>query len=321
VVDAAWPGNASTTSQQVLLNDVTPPVIGGISSPSSLPGGAPATFTAPLGDNVDLGRIMPSIDYGAGPITFQGASVTLGTYGVADLVGSSTGTWTIPAFMRAAEGTTAAGRADGVVAEAMFVRFDVRDVANNNTTSTLAINTAVRFPLTPSGSAVPSLNTIAPAIFAPTVGPGVPPGNDHGNFLHGPPSSATVCDGTASACGSSPPANTVLSVTMTGPNATFANPFVRVEFYYQDPANGRWYLIGNGTASPSDNSVTATRTWTYSITWTVTGLLDSTGVPLSGATAPTVSSRVINLMAVGVHSSGSALTTSGSPQSVTVSST
>jgi hypothetical protein len=300
VVDAAWPGNQSTTTQQVLLNDVTPPVIGGIAGPSSLPGGSPATFTAGLSDNVDLGRIIPSIDYGA--MTISSASVTLGTYGVADLVGSATGNWTIPAFMRATEGTTAAGRADGVVAEAATVRFDVADVAGNVATTTLGINPAVQFPIP---GPVPSLNTVAAAIFAPA-------NVLHGNFLQLAPSNATVCQGTSSACGSTPPPSTVLSATMTGPNATFANPFVRVEFYYQDPVNARWYLIGTGSASPSDNSVTSTRTWTYSTTWTVTGLLDSSGAPLLGVT---------NLMVVGVHSSGSAITSSGSPQSVTITAT
>jgi hypothetical protein len=307
VVDAAWPGNSSGTTTQLLLNDVTPPVIGGISSPSSLPGGAPATFTAPLGDNVDLGRIIPSIDYGAGPLTIQSASVTLGTYGVPELVGSSTGTWTIPAFMRATEGTTGAGRSDGVVAEAMTVRFDVRDVANNNTTATLAINTAVRFPLTPSGSAVPTLATVDAATFAPV-------NALHGNFLHLAPSNATVCDGTATACGSSPPPSTVLSATMTGPNSTFANPFVRVEFYWQDPSNGRWNLIGNGTPAATDNTVTSTRTWTYTVTWTVTGILLSNGAALNTGSP-------INLVAVGVHSSGSAVVSTGTAQSVIVTAT
>jgi hypothetical protein len=98
---------------------------------------------------------------------------------------------------------------------------------------------------------------------------------------------------------------------MTGPNATFANPFVRVEFYWQDPVNGRWNLIGNGSAAPSDNTVTATRTWTYTVTWTVTGLLDSAGDPLSDTGS-------INVVAVGVHSSGSAIISSATAQSVTV---
>jgi hypothetical protein len=304
VVDAAWPGNQSTTSQQVLLNDVTPPVIGGIAGPSSLPGGAPATFNAGLSDNVDLGAIIPSIDYGA--TTIQSSSVTLGTYGVNELVGTAAGAWTIPAFMRAIESNGGAplGRSSGAVSEAATVRFDVADVAGNQSTTTLAINAAVQFPIP---GAVPPLGTVASTIFAP-------PNALHGLFLHLAPTPGTVCDQGASACGSSPPPSTVLSATMTGPNATFANPFVRVEFYWQDPVNGRWNLIGNGSAAPSDNTVTATRTWTYTVTWTVTGLLDSAGDPLSDTGS-------INVVAVGVHSSGSAIISSATAQSVTVTAT
>jgi hypothetical protein len=100
---------------------------------------------------------------------------------------------------------------------------------------------------------------------------------------------------------------------MTGPNATFANPFIRVEFYYQDPVNARWYLIGVGAASASDNTVTTTRTWTYSNTWTVTGLLDSAGNPLVNAAVP--------IVAVGVHSTGSAIISTGTPQTIDITAT
>ena len=100
---------------------------------------------------------------------------------------------------------------------------------------------------------------------------------------------------------------------MTGPNSTFANPFARVEFYYQDPVNARWYQIGVGTPSASDNTVTSTRTWTYSVTWTVTGLLDSAGAPLVNPAVP--------LVAVGVHSSGSALISLGTPITIDITAT
>jgi hypothetical protein len=182
------------------------------------------------------------------------------------------------------------------VAEAFQVRFDVRDVATNLATGTLGINGAVQFA---AGGAVPDLATISPVIFAPTTGP---TGVEHGNLLSGAPSAATTC-ALATGCGTTP-ASTVLTATMTGPNSTFANPFVRVEFYYQDPVNSRWYLIGTGAPSASDNTVTSTRTWTYSFTWTVTGLTASDGTAFA-ATPGTA----IPVVAVAVHSSGSAVAT------------
>jgi hypothetical protein len=100
---------------------------------------------------------------------------------------------------------------------------------------------------------------------------------------------------------------------MTGPNATFANPFTQVQFYYQDPVNARWYLVGTGTPAATDNTVTSTRTWTYSFTWNVTGLTDSAGNPLVNAAVP--------LVAVGVHASGSAIISTGTPQTIDITAT
>jgi Bacterial Ig-like domain (group 2) len=296
--------NASTPNfGRITLLDVTPPVVGGIAGPSSLPGGQSATFSAGLADNVDLLNIAPSLDYGA--TTFQFPTVALGAYGVADgLLSSATGSFTVSAFTRAIEATLGTGRASGAVTEATTVRFDVNDMEpTNTTTATLGINPAVQFA---AGGPVPSLNTVSATIFAPA-------NVAHGNFLNLAPNPVQVCQGTATACGTTPPASTVLSATMSGPNATFANPFVRVEFYYQDPVNARWYLIGTGTPSASDNTVTSTRTWTYSVTWTVTGLKDSSGAALVNA--------AVNLVAVGVHSSGSALISTGTPQTIDITAT
>jgi hypothetical protein len=299
VVDQAK--NSSTPNiSRVTLLDVTPPVSGGISGPSSLPGGANVTFSAGLSDNVDLKQISPSMDYGA--TTFQFAPTVLGAYGIADgLASSVTGNFTVAAFMRAIEATLGTGRAGGVVDEANLVRFDVTDQANNLATATLGINAAVQFPIP---GPVPSLNVVSATIFAPA-------NPLHGNFLHLAPTNATVCRGTTAQCTVNPQ-STNLSATMTGPNATFANPFVRVEFYWQDPSNGRWVLIGTGVPSASDNTVTSTRTWTYTVTWTVTGIVDATGAPVLGA---------VPIVAVGVHSSGSALISAGTAQNVTIAAT
>ncbi|MGH7500939.1 MAG: Ig-like domain-containing protein [Longimicrobiales bacterium] len=309
-VDAAWPGNVSADSQRTTLFDVTPPVVGGISAPASLPGGAAATFTAPLVDNVDLGAISPFLTYAGGTL-FQSPSVTLGAYGFADgLVGSAAGNFAVTNFTRSIEGTTAAGRANATPNAATDVTFDVTDVAANLTSATLNISAAVTFG---AGGIIPALGTAAtgaPAVDSATFNP---TNALHGNFVHQAANPAQVCQGGSSACGSSPPASTVLSVTMTGPNATFANPFTQVQFYYQDPLNARWYLIGTGTPAASDNTVTSTRTWTYSFTWTVTGLTDSAGNPLVNP--------AVNLVAVGTHASGSAIISTGTPITIDITAT
>jgi hypothetical protein len=303
VVDQAA-NSSSPNFSRITLNDVTPPVAGGIASPSSLPGGQSATFTAGLADNIDLLNFAPSLDY-AGGTTFQYPVVTLGAYGVADgLLSTTTGSFTVASFVRAIEATLGTGRAGGAVSEATTVRFDVNDMEpTNTTTSTVGINAAVQFA---AGGAVPSLSTGTTAtIFAPA-------NVLHGNFLHAAPSNASACRGTTAQCTVVTAQSTGLSATMTGPNSTFANPFVRVSYYYQDPVNARWYFIGDGAASASDNTLASTRTWTYSFTWVVTGLLDSTGAPLLGA---------IPVVAVGVHSSGTAVISTGTAQAVTITAT
>lgn len=285
---------------RITLQDLTPPVLGGIGGPSSLPGGTSATFTAGVADNIDLGWLEPYITYGANVIQYP--NVVLGAYGVADgLLNSATGTFNVAQFVRAIEPTNAGDLAGGVPVEASQVDFDLFDVAGNMANANVNITAAVQFA---AGGPVPSLVTIAPTIFAPA-------NPAHGLFIEQAPSNTTVCR-TTSGCGSTP-TSTVLSVTMTGPNATFANPFTRVEFWYQDPVNGRLYLIGTGAASASDNTVTSTRTWTYSYTWTVTGLLASDGTALNFANY-----GLLPILAVGVHSSGSGLSSTNSIQTLTI---
>jgi hypothetical protein len=309
-IDAAWPGNMSADSQRLTLLDVTAPVVGGISAPASLPGGQPATFTTPLVDNVDLGTLSPFLTYASGH-NFQWPAVTLGAYGYADgLVSAATGTFSVASFVRSVEGTSAAGRANALPQAATTVTFDVTDVATNLTSAALGITPAVVFG---AGGIIPALGTAATGAAAVDSATFNPVNVAHGNFVHLAPNPVQVCQGGATACGTTPPATTVLSVTMTGPNATFANPFTQVQFYYQDPVNARWYLVGTGTPAPTDITVTSTRTWTYSFTWNVTGLTDSAGNPLVNAAVP--------LVAVGVHASGSAIISTGTPQTIDITAT
>ena len=309
-VDAAWPGNFSSDSMRLTLLDVTAPVVGGISAPASLPGGQAASFTAPLVDNVDLGTLDPFLTYTGGTV-FQWPSVTLGAYGFADgLVGAATGNFNVTNFVRSIEGTTAAGRANATPNAATTVTFDVYDVAQNLTSAALGITPAVVFG---AGGIIPALGTAATGAAAVDSATFNPTNALHGNFLHLAPNPVQVCQGGATACGATPPATTVLSATMTGPNATFANPFTQVQFYYQDPVNSRWYLAGTGAAAATDNTVTSTRTWTYSFTWDVTGLTDSAGNPLVNAAVP--------LVAVGVHASGSAIISTGTPITIDITAT
>ena len=85
------------------------------------------------------------------------------------------------------------------------------------------------------------------------------------------------------------PASTTLSITTTGPTATFNNPFTRVEFYALTDF-GTYRLIGTATAATlTDNG--AIRTFTYSATVTGASL---TSV-LFGPIPATLNSGIIAL--------------------------
>jgi hypothetical protein len=288
-------GNVSDTVSRITLIDTMPPVVGRIRASSPLAGGASMTFTSDLYDNVDLGTLTTSLDYD-NALTFESQSVTLGRYGAADgFIPSTLGDTTMIPFMHAVEGTTTRGRSSGAVNEAMTFRFEVRDVAGHLTTETLGVNAAVRSIFQ---NGVPALSAQNPRVFAPR-------DTMHGNFTHLPPSNATVCRGGPSACRATP-ANTTLRVAMTVPSGT-SNPFVRVEFYWQDPLNGRWNLIGTASFTTTDDSIT--RIWTYSYNWNVTGLLQSDRRPLVN--------NAVNLLAVGIHSS-SALMSTGTRRTIAI---
>jgi hypothetical protein len=79
VRDAA--GNTTATTSTVTLQDVGPPVIGGISSPSIITGGGSNVFQAAVSDNVDLGDAVPSVTYGALELEYPTVAIGTGYFG------------------------------------------------------------------------------------------------------------------------------------------------------------------------------------------------------------------------------------------------
>jgi hypothetical protein len=300
VTDAA--GNQSTQTVILTLEDYTPPVAGGISSPASIAGGAAASFSSALIDNVELGDVLGATVFTGAGLTLVDSRQAIGTYGVDAIVNSSPGTFNIAAFTRSVETTTGAGLPTGAVSPATNFEYAARDVAG------VQLNNIVADGCPAAGSAdgTTTQNCILRQVdisAAVNLGSGVPPGTFpaytalvtanglnalHGLFVHQAPSNAVVC--TDGSCAVGIPANTTLSATLTGPAATFANPFNRVVFYMQD-ANGRWTPIGTASTAVTDDTVLNTRTFTFSFVWTPTGL----------------PAYVAPIVAVGVDATGSAL--------------
>lgn len=313
VTDAA--GNQTTNTMVLTLNDITAPTAGGVATPAILTGGASAAFSSALADNVDLGDFLASIGFG-GTFIAQPRQ-TIGSYDPLNLKGTDPGAFTVAKFIRSVEGTTGAGRPDATVVQANVVQYAARDVAGMQTQDPC--------PAAGAGDGAATQNcfqrqadiTAAVAAGSPGGFPSFTTSNvvfasgnaAHGNFIQGAPSAATVCNKTTGTCASATtaPLSTTLTATVTGPNATFQNPFDRVNFYYQAPS-GRWILIGTGTVSLTDDTVLATRTFTYTVTWTPTGLLPAGAAP---GTAYAV-------RAVGIDTNGSALMATSSDQVVNI---
>jgi hypothetical protein len=102
-----------------------------------------------------------------------------------------------------------------------------------------------------------------------------------------------------------------INADVSGPTATFAPPFVRVDFYVV--ANGYIRLIGSATTpTTTDNGAAFGRVHRYAFTWTPGGNLGGVlGKILTppGADPATVCAGAQTVYAVGVDASGDALVT------------
>jgi hypothetical protein len=305
VTDAA--GNVSTTQTIVTLRDYTPPVAGGIASPASIAGGAAVTFSSALTDNVELGDVLGATVYGASGYVLVDSRQSIGTYGPDAFTTTSPGTFNVAFFVKSVETTDAAGVPTGTVSPASAFEYAARDVAGTR------INNDFADGCPPAGAAdgtttqnciLRNVNISAAVALANPTFPGYPAANP---FVHGAPNNPIVCtDGTCPTTLPTPPNTTTLSATITGPAAVFNNPFGRGVFFYMQDAQGRWVPLSTTAASVSatDNTVLNIRTWSYTFVWDPANNLPN------GA---------VNIVAVGINSSGSALISQ--PQVVTLTNT
>jgi hypothetical protein len=271
-------GNACGPLTRTGLDDDIAPTVGAVSGPSIIPAGNNAvTFTAGAIDNVDLGTAQAQFDYGAVVTNLRtGATTTLGTFGFDVFSTAATVTVTDPQFIRSVE-TTAAGVPTGVVTNASDVDLIVTDVAGNTTTQTTSIAASVA-----AGGSFGPYSTNNPALT---------------NFSM-TSTQPVLCNGdNAAGTQTTPcpinPTSTTLTAVATGPQGTFANPFQRVNFYYQNAVAGSpTVLIGTGSVSVTDiTTPPGERRYSYTTPWSPAGLAAGS----------------YNVFALGVDSQGRAL--------------
>jgi len=328
VNDAA--ANQSNTTNALVLLDATAPSMGGIGSSSSIVGFTNVSFTADLSDNVELGDLGVYIGYGVsgyellhqpqGTVNSQNR-LQIGEYGDDATPATSSAPVTVVRFIRSIETTNADGSASGTVTQATDVNYLLRDVAGftvgdacpapGAADNTATLNCRLR-SLNITANVAQGNNNLAFPTFATLTFP-----SDNafamaglGQFLTrgntnpwtAPAANQNVCNRPAGATGCTNPRTVTLTATVNGPQASFAQPFAEIRFYYHD-ASGREILIGTATTTTSiDDDVLAERRWVYQTTWT------PTNVPVGN----------YNWFAVGVHSSGSALVTQDAAGTVNV---
>lgn len=287
--------NESPTLTRTVLIDRAAPVVGSVTVPATLTGGASASFAVTATDNLDLIQSIYRLSYAANPSGNPGSGFLINaagpTLGVAFdnvLTTSASFNVVVPSFMRTLATTTGAGapQNNGASGLPSSVSVQAVDGANHfgafNTAAippaALSLAGLTDYTLTqPSGASFTSLLVTNAAT---NISNCLPSGCVGG----APPANPTVVTLTAAAAG-----------TANG-SFQFANPFSRVDFYYYLPNSAIWIPVGSVTApAVTDDAPLTTRTFT----WTLTTPLDPPSALGSGTT--------LKIVAVGVNALGDAL--------------
>ncbi|HYD53880.1 MAG TPA: hypothetical protein VEA99_14685, partial [Gemmatimonadaceae bacterium] len=241
---------APSISRTWLFDTTAPTFTGGVGMPSLVQPGA--SFTATPNDNVDLITVGASVEYGA--ITIRSAQVTtVGTAYDNVLTLGGTAVTISPNLYR--QITNAIATPGTIATEINVLATD----ANNNVGTLTA--------------AIPAANSVAPS--TPFATSGIT------GFQLTAPAACNPVTGTP--CTTNPESVT-LTAQVVGPTSTFSNPFVRVDFYYQNAA-GELILIG-ASSSPTLVDNGTQRAWTFTTSFNPpAGLASGTQIYAFGVNA------------------------------------
>ncbi len=269
-------GNTTAAEARTILVDATGPTFSGAPVfPSTLTGGAAATFgIATIEDNVDLDAFDVNFVFGGGGPLPMGPWKVVGDGFGGDLVTKVTNqTYEVSHFIRSVQDTDAAGAPAGAPIAPTAIRFRARDVAGN-----IAASTDFNF----AGGVVPAGE--AAATYAPELAK-----------LEIDVEDGSICDIEADgACGAVPQSTTV-SAILTGTTGKLTNPYSRMWFFRVDQNTGEVEFIGEATAANQEDDGSV-RTFTYRITLNGKGLGVQNGM---------------DMFAVAVTSDGDALVSQG----------
>ncbi len=275
--DAA--GNSTTIAPRIVAHDAGPFLVGNVSTPItvSAQGYSASAF---INDGLDIGSFSFSGDFAtlpapfaagpsAAPLRFVQAVTAVDGFNAASFLNTNyaiTGPVTLPLALQSLAGT-------------------LYPMSNINVNATNVVNTK-----TVGGSVVTPTVTPALVAFAPV---GIVTFPAITNSI----ASNTISSGVTAAATGDNPATGTLTVTATGPTATFNNPFSRVDFYAANlggAAGTMQVLIGSATVSSLVDVGVRTFSWT---------------LPISGATLYTqlgfTGTSTTQVIAIGYNANGS----------------
>ena len=293
-------GGVTAETQRQILQDLTAPVnTSNTAIPPSLTGGAPATFSAAVTDNVDLKDINFAFDFVGSLGTWYpfDDDAPIGDGVAFDGVRTTTASGVQTVNMVRGLEAVAGGAPAGAPGIASNVRAIVEDMAGNFSVATF--NNFI-------AGTVPTPVTYGAGGKAAGIGAA-----GTGWTMSAPAANTDLCDGSTGPdpCGTvGSPAGALTSLTLTatvtGVAGAFPNPFLSgsILFYFIDPVTGNNILLSPAvvanTATITDTGAIRTYTWTGTIT-----SADLVGQNLTAANT----TGVISVFAIGVDAAGDAL--------------
>ena len=288
--DAA--GNSASIATRTVAHDAGPLLVGNVSAPITV-SATGYSASAFLNDGLDIASFWFSGDYATlpapfaaapsvAPFRFVQASTAVDGFNAASFLNTNyavTGSITLPLALQT-----------GGVLYAM---------SGVNANATNVVGT-----LTNGASVAPPLVAPALAVFAPTALATFP-------AITNSIASNNISSGVTTAPTAGNPATGTLTVTATGPTATFNVPFSRVDFYAVNnggAAGTEWRLIGS-TAVSALVDVGAVRTFSWNLSINGATLYTQLGYVATAAT---------NVIAIGYNASGSIGMINAAPYALTI---
>jgi hypothetical protein len=270
IVDAA--GNSTTlVTSQVDGFDVTVPTFaGGISLPALIAGASTNTFTTSVADNLDLGSIFGVVAYPVANLQYP--TQQIGTFGAPLEQTSNNVGYAVSNWIRCLNAAGSFATASGPPTTITLSLTDQTSVPSTNTTTLASAAFGANAQACSGAVGNVAINTFVQN--APVYGTGL---------------TQVDLDGVTVANISS--TTVQLQAVADVPLSTSADPFARVDFYYQNAA-GNWVKIGTSTAVLAQTQTN--RTYTYNFTW--------------DPAAPTQTGAV-NVVAIGVDAQGDGVLT------------